>query len=311
MSAPGQPRAPEIDHPPVSIITPVFNGAPYLDAYFGPYRSAPTGRFELIVVDNGSDDGTLEVLESLKAELPFLRVFSYTERRSSYAARNFGASRAQGRLLAFTDFDCIVSPDYTRILQELADGPLHSLTSGTVELFYRTRNTFEVFDHHAYLDQESYAARGRGATANLAVPAGIFRRLGGFAPVTSGADVDFCDRARSIGVRLEYRPELRVLHPPRDTAAAHIEKASRIGTGLGELFRNSRLGIARRTVFAATQLANLAVPRFQLGIFRRIVRAERLDLAQRIRLLILCYRVGWAARLAMLPYAFRPTEEDL
>ncbi len=87
--------------PLISVIVPTFNRWPVLSRALDSVRAQRFRDFELIVVDDGSTDGTAEELK--RAGLP-LRLFA-TARKGVAAARNFGVSRARGDSIAFLDSD--------------------------------------------------------------------------------------------------------------------------------------------------------------------------------------------------------------
>ena len=87
--------------PLISVIVPTFNRWPVLRRTVDSVLAQRFSDFELIVVDDGSTDGTSEQLE--KSGLP-LRLF-VTQRRGVAAARNFGVSRSCGCYIAFLDSD--------------------------------------------------------------------------------------------------------------------------------------------------------------------------------------------------------------
>lgn len=87
--------------PLISVIVPTFNRWPLLRRALDSVLAQRFRDFELIVIDDGSTDGTSDELK--RAELP-LRLFT-TERRGVAAARNFGVSRAHGSHIAFLDSD--------------------------------------------------------------------------------------------------------------------------------------------------------------------------------------------------------------
>ena len=73
----------------------------------------PSDRYEVIVVDDGGGMPLDEVLEPFRAHMA---VTCLAGRRVAAAARNAGAARARGDLLAFTDDDCRPRPDWLRRL---------------------------------------------------------------------------------------------------------------------------------------------------------------------------------------------------
>lgn len=88
--------------PLVSVIMPCLNGERHIQAAIDSVLAQTFDDFELIVVDNGSTDGTPEILSSVND--PRLRVFSLPERGVS-RARNLGLREARGAFIAFLDSD--------------------------------------------------------------------------------------------------------------------------------------------------------------------------------------------------------------
>ena len=187
--------------PEVSVIVPVRNGTtsirPLLESLAN--QTFPGERFEVIVVDNGSTDGTADIAESYGVRV----VREPIANRSR--ARNRGAAEARSRLYAFTDADCVADP---RWLEELvAHVDRATLLAGEVRL--RTReapNAIERFEAMWRFGQESWVQQGWAATANLLVDADAFDAVGGFDASWRhiGEDVDFCLRARKAGYTLAY-----------------------------------------------------------------------------------------------------------
>ena len=72
------------------------------------------GNFELIVVDDGSTDGTLEFLKEYRSNVSYKFNYVAQENRGPGAARNLGMEAAQGDFFIFIDSDCSVPPNWLR-----------------------------------------------------------------------------------------------------------------------------------------------------------------------------------------------------
>lgn len=101
--------------PLVSIIMPVFNASGYLEQTISSALAQTWPHLEIIVVDDGSTDGSLELARRFENER--LRVISQ-KNRGSCAARNAGVVAARGNYLQFLDHDDLLAPD--KIAQQLA-----------------------------------------------------------------------------------------------------------------------------------------------------------------------------------------------
>ena len=90
----------------VSAIVPVYNGAHCLPRCLESLRKQTHPRVEIIVVDDGSTDGTPNLVQAP------VRLLATGGRKGAGAARNVGAKAATGEVLFFTDSDVVAPPDW-------------------------------------------------------------------------------------------------------------------------------------------------------------------------------------------------------
>lgn len=106
--------------PRVSVVTTVYNGEPYVDRAIPGILGQTFTDFEWIIVDDGSQDRTPEILRDLAARDARVRVFS-PGRLGIAVAANYGVAQARGEYVARQDFDDRSYPDRLRLQVELLD----------------------------------------------------------------------------------------------------------------------------------------------------------------------------------------------
>lgn len=120
-----------MEHTPVSVIVPVFNAEEYLPQFFECLDAQVFLDFEVVVVDDGSSDGSLALLEDYAA-LHENVVLIRQENKGAGAARNAGFARASGEYVVFVDADDEFTPIYLsslhdKAVQESADIVVHGV----------------------------------------------------------------------------------------------------------------------------------------------------------------------------------------
>src|SRR5688500_3733490 len=102
----------------VSVIMPVYNGERFLRDAVDSILRQTYRNFELIVVDDGSTDGTSQVLDRYQDQDRRVRVHRHERNGGIVAARNQGCRLAQGRFIAVMDADDISIPE--RLARQIA-----------------------------------------------------------------------------------------------------------------------------------------------------------------------------------------------
>lgn len=170
------------------------------------------------------DDGSDTPLDGVVA--PYHARFDATLLRQANAgaatARNNGAARAKGQLLAFSDDDCEPASTWLKTLAEcFAIVPDHAFVGRTVNKL--SKNTYStasqlLVDYLFNYYNAPWASAGSVSFItgnNLSLPADRYRALGGFDasfPHVGGEDREFCTRLLKHGYPLTYAPEAVVYH---------------------------------------------------------------------------------------------------
>jgi GT2 family glycosyltransferase len=226
----------ERPRPPFSIIIPTYNRPLLLRACLDAIArlDAPKDRFEVLVVDDGGETSPAETVDAFRDRLA---VDLLCQPHGGPAkARNFGAARAQGDVLVFIDDDCLAAPDFLdRLAAQLDATPECCLGGRTVNAL--PDNVYSSASQ-AVMEYLSAALDGSGRSGrffcsnNVAFPAEMFRRIGGFdETMTTGEDRDICDRWESQGFGLRYCPDVRVRHAHALTLASFWRQHFNYGRG--------------------------------------------------------------------------------
>lgn len=216
----------------VAVVIPVWNGRTILGRCLDALerQTLPRDRFDIIVVDNGSTDGTADIARGY-ANVTVLE----EPTPGSYAARNTALAHVRAPITAFTDADCVPDPDWlVRVLEAAAANPGFGVLAGRIELFDEGEQEGEVFGDYERLFSfpQAHAARGNCATANWASETALLRELGGFdAGVKSGGDRQMALRIKAAGRPLIYTPPMIVRHPVRASRAELVRKRQRLSGG--------------------------------------------------------------------------------
>ena len=204
--------------PKISIIVPVYNGEATIltcvEALLG--LDYPRDRFEVIIVDNKSLDGTRRIVEGYAVTL-----LQEAAVQSSYAARNLGIAHASGDVLAFTDADCVPERGWLRAIVAAIEPSDVGGVAGAIEAF-RADSAVEKYQaRRAIRADRAYKHKVLpfAQTANAAYKRDVFERIGLFDPtLIYGGDLDFSWRMQAAGgLRLVYEALAFVWHRHRTT----------------------------------------------------------------------------------------------
>jgi len=114
-----------MNRPDVSVVFPVFNEAENIPILLNQIREAMSGRdYEIVAVNDGSSDESLDVLRRARAKFPNLRILSFARNTGQSAALDAGWRAARGRVVVSLDADLQNDPaDIPRMLEKLdSDG---------------------------------------------------------------------------------------------------------------------------------------------------------------------------------------------
>lgn len=222
----------------VSVIIPVFNDSNRLQTCLNALnqQTYPKDLYEIIVVDNGSIYSPTPVTN--RFECVYL---AFEGKKGSYAARNKGVSLAKGKVIAFTDSDCIPQPDWIeRGVIHIQRNAKVGIVGGKVVFTYKNQyfpNSFELFDSISYFQQRSNIELHHfSVTANLFTYREVFNKVGLFNnELKSGGDIEWGKRVHNYGYSIIYADDAIIYHPARNSFSQLYTKIVRVTEGLQDL----------------------------------------------------------------------------
>jgi glycosyltransferase EpsE len=209
--------------PRVSVVATVYNGEAYFERAIPGILEQTFDDFEFVLIDDGSQDRTPEMLRDLAGRDPRIRVFS-PGRLGAAAAYNYGVAQARGEYIARQDFDDRSYPERLRLQVALLDRePRVGIVGGYYVLVDERRGERYVrmppTEHPAIL---SAMAR----YVPIAHTVATFRRrvwadAGGYPLVNNLIDLRFYIRIGKLGWQFANVPEILGEHYVHDSSWFH------------------------------------------------------------------------------------------
>jgi len=254
--------------PVVTVVVPVRDVAATVGEQLAALAAQDfDGPWELVVADNGSRDGTLDVVTQWAGRLPHLRVVPADGRPGVSHARNVGAAAARADLLAICDGDDVAEPGWLRAIvaascgSDVVAGRLDDrpLNPPPVRAWRRPHPEDAAPDIRGFLP---YAVG-----ANCAVWKRVVEDLDGWDEgYLSGNDVEFSWRAQLQGHRLAFAPDAVVRYRYRDDLRSWARQSYNGGRASAHLVAD----------FRSSGLPPVPMRRVARNWLRLVVRAPRL-----------------------------------
>jgi cellulose synthase/poly-beta-1,6-N-acetylglucosamine synthase-like glycosyltransferase len=263
--------------PRVSVVIPAYNAADTLPACLAALRrqTVPLDPAEIVVVDDGSEDGTAAIPDAFGVRL----IRQHHENQAT--ARNRGAWASRGEIVLFTDADCEPAPDWVeRMLAPFADPEVAGVKGR-----YRTKQTGLVPRFIQQEFEQKYEQLRRAKTLDFIDGyAAAYRRepftaLGGFDPrYPPVEDIELSFRAARRGYRLAFAADAVVYHRHRETIADFARTKARAAKLWVEVYRAhpSKLGNDSRQPRLVTVQIGLAAAALGFGAAGVMFRPARM-----------------------------------
>jgi GT2 family glycosyltransferase len=201
-------------------------------------QTVPSEQFEIIVVDDGSTDGTAALCERAKRDLPSMEYVAMAKNLGLAAAGNRGIRSARGDILLFIDDDCIAQEDWVECLT--ASLEQHPLAAGAIKspLLNYVKFCHNISQFHPFMKRRAEGQMESIVGANMGIRRLVLEELGGFDEKSKVPDMELLLRARLKGHRVHFAPGAIVIHDPERTSLAAVLKNASAHASKTILLRN-------------------------------------------------------------------------
>jgi glycosyltransferase involved in cell wall biosynthesis len=216
--------------PSVSVILPAWNSQETVAACLESLRAQTLHDFEVILVDSSPNTETEELV---RKRFPEVRFHRSKNRLWPHAARNLGVTLARGNILAFSDPDCVMSPDWLEYLMNAMDAG-HPLVGGSVQSLHSGwfPSGTHLCKYAWWLPGGRAGTRPELPSANVSYTSELLGRIGPFPEQWCG-DTLLSQRAVAIGVAPWFEPKAQVLHDQLMTWPQFLHERSLRGYDYG------------------------------------------------------------------------------
>lgn len=196
----------------ISIVIPCYNGAGTIGRCLEAAFSSGYDNYEVVVVDDCSEDDSVEVIKRFPCKLIRLEKRSGTSK-----ARNTGARNSTGEILFFIDADCLLQKDTLSIINntpalkepDVVVGGTYTRMPYDPGFFNTFQSVFVNYAETKKVENPDYIAAHA-----MIMNADTFRKSGGFPedfmPIIE--DIEFTHRLKGSGCRLIMNPDIQVRH---------------------------------------------------------------------------------------------------
>jgi GT2 family glycosyltransferase len=285
------PRSAERAAPLVSVIVPAYHSDSTIEAFLEGLRKQTFTDFETIIVNSSPEDRTAKLVAE---RFPAAHFEQSPHRLLPHAARNRGVDLARGRLIVFTDPDCVCAPDWLKALVE-ASRQGHSVVVGAMDLAGSTafERAVNLCKFASWLPGGPAGRRTIAPTANALYTREVWEAVGPFRGDSFSSDTLHSWHAAAKGFHPWFEPGALVAHQHGGDMRSFLrERRTR-----GEDFARLRIAEEKRSrAWAALHLLVLpAIPWLELArVGRRAIGSGWTRAFLRTAPLQLAANTAWA-----------------
>lgn len=224
----------------LSVVIPVRNGEKYIGKLLDELIEQTYKNYEIIVVNDGSNDNTSNILKKYSS----VKVYHNDRSMGANFSRNLGFNKSKGEIIVFTDVDCSVERDWLeKIVSIFMEKDVDAVAG---QVFAENRDRFLArFLESSILTpapkyrkdiilSEDFKPRIFIATANFAVKRETLLNLNGFDPIFKhygSDDMDFAYRLLRSGGKIYCSSKIKVYHHHRTSLLKILKRYYEYGKG--------------------------------------------------------------------------------
>ncbi len=286
--------------PTVTVLIPCFNEEKVIGASVARVLESHWPSLDVIVLDDGSSDGTAEVVRRLYADEPRVRLMSFANGGKALAL-NRGLALAAGDIVVALDADTLFAPSTIAQLARWFADPRVGAVAGNALVGNRDKllTRWQGLEYITAQNLERRALAALGAVTVVPGAVGAWRKtaliaLGGYPADTLAEDQDLTLAVQRAGWRVEFDPEARAYTEAPETVADLLKQRFRWSYGTLQCLWKHRAGLfdPRHPV-----LGFVALPQIWLFQILLTVVAPLVDLA-----------LVWSLGSALLGVLFHPIQ---
>jgi len=231
-----------------SVIVPSFNRCEEIRELIDSFAMLqfPANRFELIIADDGSTDGTRELVNKYVSEVKFPLNFYTQKNQGPGAARNMAMKKARGDFFIFIDSDCTVSPRWLAEIDQSLSAENADAYGGPDSF----REDFSPLLKAINYSMTSFLTTGgiRGhnkqklgkfypRSFNMGLYREVYKKIGGFGSLRHGQDIEYSHRIIRSGAKVISIPEALVFHKRRTSVKKFFRQVFNWGVARINLYK--------------------------------------------------------------------------
>ena len=232
-----------------SVIVPSYNRRDEIQALLASLQAQifPKFQFEVIVVDDGSTDGTVDWIDANRKSTGLNLNILKQDHQGPGAARNLGMSKANGRYFVFIDSDCTAPPDWLDRIHDVLQADPSIMGFGGRD---DARMDFPPLLKAINYSMTSFLTTGglRGGrkkrlakfyprSFNMGIHRDLAQKIGGFGSLRHGQDIEFSHRMIRSGEKIEHIPDSVVYHKRRTSLIRFFRQVFNWGVARINLFK--------------------------------------------------------------------------